>query len=48
MDQKAWQYLENRFLLIIGVILLVFLLSAIGENKVQRQDPNYVPIERGY
>ncbi|MEK7557316.1 MAG: hypothetical protein AAB538_05040 [Patescibacteria group bacterium] len=48
MDQAAWQHLEKRFFLVVIIILVVFLLSAIGENRVQRADPNYQPIGRGY
>lgn len=48
MDQSTWQHFENRFFLIVIIILLVFLLSAIGENNAQRSDPNYEPVGRGY
>lgn len=48
MNQPTWTRLENRFLLVVIVIALVFLASAIGENKVQRADPAYQPVGRGY
>lgn len=48
MNQAAWTRLENRFLTIVILITLAFLASAIGENKVQRTDPAYQPVGRGY
>lgn len=48
MNQGAWRRLENRFVLVIIVVVLVFFASAIGENKIQRADPSYQPVGRGY
>lgn len=48
MNRVSWQKAENRVLLIVALILLVFLLSAIEENRVQRQQSNYQPPSRGF